>query len=55
MRAGVAVSHVHSDGRGVEAQDGVEALQPLLQAGVRTQEILKRGLRFERRIGVAGV
>jgi hypothetical protein len=42
MRASIAVPHVDADGRGSEAQRGVEALQPLLQAGVGAEEVLKR-------------
>ena len=42
VRAGIAVPHVYTDGRGVEAQDSVEALQPLLQAGVWAKEVLKK-------------
>jgi hypothetical protein len=43
MRARVAVAHMDSNGRRVEAKSGVKSLQSLLQAGVRAQKILERG------------
>jgi hypothetical protein len=39
--AGIPVTNVHTNGWGVETQSSVKALQPLLQPGVRSQEILK--------------
>ena len=42
MRARVAMADMNPNGRRIEAQGGVKALQPLLQTGIGTQKILRQ-------------